>query len=377
MLSRLDYTSRARKISYKYPKLSYIGIQVNFWIAAFLLFSTITYMNTLYIARIGSPTFPLSYELVILNSIFMGLMFGVVLGRADLILDRLGIGKLSIGLIIIIRVIVYQLVLLLIIVLTRFVLVDWVNVYFDNTYSELLESPFTWRYLYGSLFIYTSFMAVVISFVNQMNNKFGPGILIPLLLGRYRSPKEQERFFMFVDLKSSARHAEDLGHLKYSSMIRDCFIDLNQVLVKNSAEIYQYVGDEAVITWLAQEGMKKQACLSFFFDFNKQLFKRKNHYLQQYGVVPEFKAGLHFGIITAVEVGQIRREIAYHGDTINTAARIQSMCNHFDKSFLISESAKSIIHGINTHYRFESLGPISLKGKDKAVELFSVDHHSA
>jgi adenylate cyclase len=257
------------------------------------------------------------------------------------------------------------------------VFADWINSYFDSNYTELLDSPVTWTSLFWSLLIYTAFMAAIISFINQMNNKFGPGILIPLMLGKYRSPKEQKRFFMFVDLKSSAKHAEDLGHLEYSSMIRDCFLDLNYVLNKNYAEIYQYVGDEAVITWPVQEGVRKQACLSLFFDFKEQLNRRQKHYLKQYGFVPEFKAGLHYGIITAVEVGQIKREIAYHGDTINTAARIQSMCNHFNRSFLISESVKSILKGSHTYYQFESLGQISLKGKEKAVDLFSVEENTA
>jgi len=155
-------------------------------------------------------------------------------------------------------------------------------------------------------------------------------------------------------------------------MIRDCFSDLNHVLSKNNAEIYQYVGDEAVITWPAEEGVRKMTCLSLFFDFKDELNRMQDHYIKHYGFVPEFKAGLHCGIITAVEIGEIKREIAYHGDTINTAARIQSMCKQFDQSFLISDSVKFILPGENNQYSFESLGNITLKGKESAVELFSV-----
>jgi len=60
---------------------------------------------------------------------------------------------------------------------------------------------------------------------------------------------------------------------------------------------------------------------------------------------------LHLSIITAVEVGEIKREIAYHGDTINTAARTQRMCNQFCKDFLYPNRLKRLclitIHNTN------------------------------
>lgn len=93
-------------------------------------------------------------------------------------------------------------------------------------------------------------MGLVISFISQMNKKFGPGVLIPLLLGKYRHPQEEERIFMFMDLESSTSHAENLGHIKYSALIRDSFLDISRALSKNRAEVYQYVGDEIVVSWL-------------------------------------------------------------------------------------------------------------------------------
>ena len=373
MPAKRDYTSRARKIAYRFPILTFIGIQINFWIIAFLLFSTITFLNTLYLSEIGTYNFPISYRLVIINSLIMGMLFGAVLGIVEIFIDRYGIRRLSVGLIILLRIVTYPVVLFCIIGIVRLVLADWITSYFTLDYTELIESQETWSYLFWSLLIYTALMAAVISFINQMNNKFGPGVLIPLLIGRYRKPKEQERFFMFVDMKSSTMHAEELGHLKFSALIRDCFLDLNHVLTRNNAEIYQYVGDEVVVTWPVDEGSRKMSCLSLFFDFQEELHRKQDYYLKYYDFVPEFKAGLHQGIITAVEVGYIKRDIAYHGDTINTAARIQGMCNQFDKTFLVSDTVRSILPENDEHFRFESLGKHSLKGKDKPVELFSVE----
>lgn len=92
-------------------------------------------------------------------------------------------------------------------------------------------------------------MSLIINFINQVNKKYGPGVLLPLPLGRYRTPREETRIFMFMDLKSSTATAEKLGHLRYSSFIRDCFSDINEVLFPFRAQVYQYVGDEIVVTW--------------------------------------------------------------------------------------------------------------------------------
>src|SRR4030095_9113636 len=151
---------------------------------------------------------------------------------------------------------------------------------------------------------------------------------------------------MFMDLKSSTSMAEKLGHLKYSSFIRDCFMDINQVLSPFNAQVYQYVGDEIVLTWKVRDGLKDFSCIRFFFACEKQFVDKFEYYTKHYGVLPHFKAGLHLGEVTAVEIGEIKRDIAYHGDTLNTAARIRSVCNDFDKKLLASESLLEKI-GVN------------------------------
>jgi adenylate cyclase len=215
-------------------------------------------------------------------------------------------------------------------------------------------------------------MTLVLNFINLVNKKYGPGILLPLLLGRYRTPKEEDRIFMFMDLKSSTTTAERLGHLKYSSFIRDCFADINEVLYPFRAQVYQYVGDEIVVTWPEEEGLRNHFCIEFYFACVRQFQGRKEYYNYSYGFIPHFKAGIHSGTVTVVEIGEYKRDIAYHGDTLNTAARIQSVCNDYDSPLL---SSATLIDKIGTHPRLktQALGKIILKGKSEPVELLSVD----
>ena len=81
----------------------------------------------------------------------------------------------------------------------------------------------------------------------------GKGNLLKIVTGQFYVPKEDRRIFMFLDLRSSTAVAERLGHVQYSLLIQDCFRDL-AVVEDFMAEVYQYVGDEAVLVWKIEEG---------------------------------------------------------------------------------------------------------------------------
>jgi adenylate cyclase len=219
--------------------------------------------------------------------------------------------------------------------------------------------------------LYWGFAVMIALFILQVSDKFGQGVLISFLLGKYHQPKEEVRIFMFMDLKSSTTYAEKLGHIKYSQMIQDCFFDLTEIVLKHRAQIYQYVGDEVILTWEIKKGLSKNNCLDVFYDYDQLLKNKSDYYKGKYETVPEFKAGLNVGYITAAEVGELKKELAYHGDTINTAARIQDRCNEFQSRLLVPEDLKNQLPDQNK-YNFEMIGNITLKGKEKTVNILKV-----
>ena len=308
---------------------------------------------------------------MLLIAVILGVLYGVSLGLTGYYLDRKIFRKQSLGKIILFKTLTSLALLILLLALIRYIL-------FDLFISPALYMPGitlneeSWKFLFYLLLIYYFFMTLVISFINQVNKKYGPGVLIPLLFGRYRNPKEEERIFMFMDLKSSTTTAEKLGHLKYSSFIRDCFMDINEVLYPFRAQVYQYVGDEIVVMWPESEGLKNHFCIRFYFACKKQFRDRAGYYMTNYGFLPDFKAGVHTGKVTVVEIGEIKKDIAYHGDTLNTAARIQSVCNKYNKDFLVSEYLLEKI-GIDQSMKTGALGMILLRGKTAKVGIVSVD----
>jgi len=222
------------------------------------------------------------------------------------------------------------------------------------------------------IIVYWGLACMLALFILQINEKFGQGVLVKFMLGNYHRPKEDKRIFMFMDLKSSTTYAEKLGHIKYSQLIQDCFYDLTDIVLTYEAQIYQYVGDEVVLSWDVDKGLNHQNCLKTFFAYDNLLQSKSEYYQKKYGVIPKFKAGLNLGAVTVAEVGEIKKELAYHGDVLNTAARIQGTCNDYQKKLLVSEQIKTQLEKQST-YAFEYLGDVILKGKEKSVNIYAVN----
>jgi adenylate cyclase len=175
---------------------------------------------------------------------------------------------------------------------------------------------------------------------------------------------------MFLDLKGSTTIAEKLGERKYFSFIQKVFKDVTPAILDTKGEVYQYVGDEIVITWKTPKGIKNLNCIRCFQNIKQLLQDLGPSYKEQFGVAPEFKAGLHVGTAIVGEVGIIKRDIVYSGDVLNTTARIQSKCNEFGASFLISEDILNLLP--KNDLSPVSIGEVPLRGKSKTVTLYSL-----
>ena len=202
MYKEFEYTTIANRFTGKFPFLAYVGIQVNFWVLANLLLVIIfNFYNKIVGQAYGIPIGDQVSNMVWI-AILLGGIYGVCLGILGYMLEKTFFSKLSLGKIILVKAVSALSLLFLLLWLLRFVFFEsWMRPSLYTTGNELNEN--SWKYLFYLLLTYYFFITLVVSFINQVNNKYGPGVLLPLLLGRYRVPKEEERTFMFMDLKSS------------------------------------------------------------------------------------------------------------------------------------------------------------------------------
>ncbi len=189
--------------------------------------------------------------------------------------------------------------------------------------------------------------------------------------GRLNKPREERRIFMFIDMRSSTKLAEQLKHKKFSHLVQDVFNDLS-VVDNYDGEIYQYLGDGAIVTWSIKQGKRNNNCIKAFFAFVRVVDRRRRYYQRNYGIEPKFKAGLHIGATMVLQVGNVKRDISYNGDVVNTAARIESMCNEHKQNMMISGSLYEALDHDKGEFNFKEVGEIKLKGKSRATQLYGV-----
>jgi adenylate cyclase len=230
-------------------------------------------------------------------------------------------------------------------------------------------------YLTAGRFHLDFFFSVLFSFVlvsaQQITTLHGPGQLLKFVAGTYHQPHEVERIFMFVDMKSSTSIAEALGNLTYSRFVQDFFYDLTDAILATGAEVYQYVGDEIVLAWPLQQGRHNAQCVRCFYLMQDAIAARRDAYCRQYGYFPHFKAGLHAGRVVVTWVGEVKREIVYHGDVLNTTARIQALCNELHQELLISETLLNQLDKL-PYVKATHLSTLRLRGKQQEVSLYGL-----
>ena len=177
---------------------------------------------------------------------------------------------------------------------------------------------------------------------------------------------------MFLDLRSSTTIAETMNSKKFFELLKEIFNDITEPILNSQGEIYQYVGDEIVISWPVEQGLVANNCLLCFFRIQQALEERKKHYAAVYDLLPSFKAGLHIGEATVGEIGVIKKDIVYSGDVLNTTSRIEGQCNNYQVNILLSSELLERMQ-LNGEYQPIALGEIFLKGKNEKILLYTIE----
>ncbi len=233
-------------------------------------------------------------------------------------------------------------------------------------YIEFLSSG---EFLRG--LIYTIFVYDMVIVFNQYDRLLGHELTFLYAYGKYQTPEREDRIFMFLDLDSSTELAEKMERERYFNFVNDFFHDISEPVLRCSAQIYQYVGDEVVFTWRIKDGLREGNCVKLYFQIKEAIEKKSYLYKSRYNNIPKFKAGLHCGEVIAAVVGDIKKELIYNGDVLNTAARIRSACADLGESFLISSELLNKLK-MPKEIQKTDKGKIELKGKAVPLHLYSL-----
>lgn len=339
------------------------------WIIAFQLFLLFRFWGYDKETIVGiAPKLLLVFRHNIFVAMATGALMGCIFGALEIYVFRTRWKHIKFAKLLLIRVFSY-LISLLSITLSIVLIYSMVfkNLNFDHALMEL--QSFITNPHFKVFAAYGLIISVSIFLFGQMNKKIGDGELLNILLGKYHLPKEVFRIFMFIDLESSTHLAARLGHVKFSRLLQQAYIDMSQFVIEYGAKVYQHVGDEVVITWNKNASPGQVA--QFFFAFKRYLELNKRKYLSEYETLPRFRAAINMGMVTVAEAGLTKKETVYHGDVLNVAARVQKLCKKFDADLLVTANAFKFLRQI-PEISFQQLPRIILEGKDEPTGIYKI-----
>jgi adenylate cyclase len=213
--------------------------------------------------------------------------------------------------------------------------------------------------------------AFVFVFILDVNSLLGQNVLINFITGRYYAPRVESRVFLLIDMEGSTGLAERLGPLAFHRLVKRFIDDLTQPIVAARGEIHRYIGDELIATWKLEEGIADGRCVAACFAAIDQLARRAPDYKREFGAAVTVRAGLHCGPVVTGEMGSVKREIVFLGDTVNTAARIQELCRETGDRVLASADLIDRLE-LPGGIAKRSLGDLRLRGKGADLALYAL-----
>lgn len=211
-------------------------------------------------------------------------------------------------------------------------------------------------------------MSVLANVIFTIGSLLGFRMVGRLLTGRYVRPRRELRAFLLIDMKNSTGVAERLGAVRFHELLNDFFRDIAEAALESGAEIHKYVGDEAILTWAADGSTLDSDVLACPFLLRDFIAANSAHYIRRFGVVPEFRAGMHCGEIVAGQIGDVRAELAYVGDTLNVAARLLEATKKVGRDVLVSSdllTKTTLPSGVAA----EPLPTLSVRGREAALGI--------
>ena len=131
----------------------------------------------------------------------------------------------------------------------------------------------------------------------------------------------------------------------------------------NAPATRRYVGDELIATWKLADGIE---------DALDRLAALGPVYLREFGTLVHCRAGLHCGPVVTGEMGSVKKEIVFLGDTVNTAARIQEFCRQTGDRVLASATLLDFLE-LPSDITMRPLGDLRLRGKESDVVLCALE----
>jgi adenylate cyclase len=177
---------------------------------------------------------------------------------------------------------------------------------------------------------------------------------------------------LFCDIRGFTPLSERLEPEEVAELLGEYLTDLTAVVFKHGGTVDKYVGDCIMALYnvpFEHPDHAKQAVRTAI-EFQEHTRALSEKWKAKAGVELLNGVGISTGEAVVGTLGSRQRlEYTAIGDTVNLAARLETLTKDFDFPIIVSESTYALL---NDEFSVQPLGTVTLKGKENPVNIYAV-----
>ncbi len=233
-------------------------------------------------------------------------------------------------------------------------------------WADWFQLPQIYRRLHILIIEFVLLSVVGIS-VMRVVHFVGIENLLHLMVGTYHRPVLKSMVLLFVDMNGSTAIAAQLGAVRMSALVGKFLFDIAEPITDSGGDIYLYKGDGLIAAWDWPQAVRGNAILRAVDAMYEAVRRERQAYLDDFGVVPTFRIGVHGGDVVVSVQGDTKRSIGIYGDTINIAARMEEAAKVHGVACVVSDDVAQALD--NGDGRLRPLGMEQVRGVDQPIRI--------
>ncbi len=199
-----------------------------------------------------------------------------------------------------------------------------------------------------------------------------PSIINILTQGRnplHVAPHVTEKIIFFSDICSFSMFAEKLPVIEIVQLVNQYLEICSKYIAAFGGEVNKFIGDSVMASFPSEMADAAiECCLSILLAL-QQLREQTSETMPAHVLYTGI--GLSCGKVIEGNMGSsVKMDYTLLGDEVNTAARLESLTRDLPYALVLSKTVKI---RANKNWPFIDLGRHQIKGKQKSVNLFSLE----
>jgi len=171
--------------------------------------------------------------------------------------------------------------------------------------------------------------------------------------------------FLFTDVRGFTAMSETMSPEEVTIVMNKALTIQQKIVQKHGGMVDKYIGDAMMAIFNAPLDLKNHAHKAVLAAIEMQQL------IKEEGIGIEIGVGLNTGDAVIGNMGSDTRfDYTAIGDAVNTAARMESSCKEVGEDIVITENT-----ALETQIKLRQLKPIKVKGKEKPINIYTVNNH--